>query len=285
MHHTQDSELEITSSLKLLEPGMYLFRYASKLSAEDMICFTLQATPLGKGMIDFFPAEGVSRNTLAKLGDCIVGRVKGANTGVLITEYRQTANPELRADLRIDRIDTSEAIISSQSAQPARTVETCELRIAGHVERIGDTVAQGGWLGSPSANSRIEGFVIEWPDRPDGVDIAYQCYVAGIGQQPPTLSGGYVGTRRQAAPITAVAFALVGPNAESYHLEGTVIFAGSFACSVMPGEELRGPTGREPLVAMQLSVFPSSSRPEIAAPRSTSPWDSPEVLKTNGSLG
>ena len=285
MLHTQDSELEITSSLKLLEPGMYIFRYASKLPEGEMICFTLQGTPLGKGMIDFFPAEGVSRNTLAKPGDCIVGRVKGAATGVLVTEYRQTGNPSLQADLRIDRIDTSEAIIASPLEQQTQPTESYELLIAGHIERVGDTVVQDGWFGTPSAQSRIEGFVIEWPDRPEGVDIAYQCHVGGIGQQPPTLSGGYVGTRRQAAPITAVAFALVGPSAENYQLEGTVVFAGGTAYPIIPGEELRGPTGREQLVAMQLSVFPSSSRPEIAAPRSTSPWDSPEVLKTNGSLG
>lgn len=285
MLQTQDSELEITSTLKLLEPGMYIFRYASKLPEGEMICFTLQATPLGKGMVDFFPAEGVSRNTLAKLGDCIVGRVKGAATAVLVTEYRQTGNPSLKADLRVDRIDTSEAIISSQPKQPTQPAEAYDLVIAGHIERIGDTVAQDGWLGAPSAKSRIEGFVIEWPDRPEGVDIAYQCHVAGIGQQPPTLSGGYIGSRRQKAPITAVAFALVGPSAEKYRLDGTVVFAGGAVYPVIPGEELRGPTGREQLVAMQLCVFPSSSRQEIAAPRSKSPWDSPEVIKTNGSLG
>lgn len=287
MLHTQDGKLDVSSSIRILEPGMYIFRYASQLPEAAMICFTLQATPIGKGTIDFFPAEGVSRNTLAKLGDCIVGRVKGAVTALLVTEYRQTPDSSLHADLRIDRIDTSEAIISRSHApqvQP-QTAPPAALLIAGHIERIGDTVMQDGWLGDPTGKARIEGFVVEWPDRPDGVDIAYQCHVGGIGQQAPSLSGGYVGTRRQAAPITAVAFALVGPEAENYRLEGSVVFAGGVACPVIPGEELCGPSGREQLVAMQLSVFSSSSRPEIAAPRSTSPWDSPEVIRTNGGLG
>ncbi len=69
--------LKISSRVTLLEPGMYIFRYASQPPADKPVCIALQQAPLGKGSIDFFPAEGVSKNMLTKLGDTIVARVKG----------------------------------------------------------------------------------------------------------------------------------------------------------------------------------------------------------------
>lgn len=111
--HPDHSVLEIASCVRVLEPGMYIFRYASKLPEGLSICFSLQSTPLGRGVVDFFPAEGVSRNTLAVLGDCIVGRVKGGQAGLLITEFRNTKDASIKAELRIDRIDTSESLVRS----------------------------------------------------------------------------------------------------------------------------------------------------------------------------
>ncbi len=283
MLHKESQGLEVSSSLQVLEPGMYLFRYASQLPEGELICFTLQATPLGKGSIDFFPAEGVSRNTLARLGDCIVGRVKGAAAGLLITEYRQTEDGRLQADLRIDRIDTSAAIIRQPAPTPAASaIQALPLQLSGHIEYIGDTHAEGAWLGKPDSQARIEGFCIEWPDRPQGVDLAYQCSVLGAGQLPASLSGGFVGTRRRAAPINAVAFALVGPDAENYRLTGHAVFAGCTPQAIEPNQELRGPTGLEQLVALHIEVFPSNTQQEIDAHRPKSPWDSPEVNHSNG---
>lgn len=68
--------LKISSRVTLLEPGMYIFRYASQPPADKPVCIALQQAPLGKGSIDFFPAEGVSKNMLTHLGDTIVARVK-----------------------------------------------------------------------------------------------------------------------------------------------------------------------------------------------------------------
>ena len=79
--------LKISSRVTLLEPGMYIFRYASQPPADKPVCIALQQAPLGKGSIDFFPAEGVSKNIMTRLGDTIVARVKGGITTVLITEY------------------------------------------------------------------------------------------------------------------------------------------------------------------------------------------------------
>jgi hypothetical protein len=280
--------LEVHSKIDILEPGMYIFRYASPTPTDALVCFTLQATPLGKGAVDFFPAEGVTRNTLAKLGDCLIARIKGGPTGVLITEYRQADSADLRVDLRIDRIDTSEAIIAKAYATTAPAEERAEpiaLTLAGHVERIGDTQIRGDWLGNPKGLARIEGFSVQWDDRPAGIDVAYQCSVRQIGQLPAVLSGGFVGTRQRATPIIAVAFALVGPRSDEFKLIGEAVFADGQPQFITPGEELHGPTGTEQLVALRLAVLPLTPQTEINAACPPSPWDTPDVIHSNGTLG
>lgn len=283
MLRDNDNSLEISSSIQVLEPGMYIFRYASKLSDDVSICFSLQSTPLGRGVIDFFPAEGISRNTLAHLGDCIVGRVKGGQAGLLITEFRKNVSSDVQASLRIDRIDTSESLAREIEQEALAT--SIDLQLSGHIQNIGDAPAQLGWLGDATSNARIEGFCVEWFDRPQGVDLAYQCNVRGIGQLPAVLSGSYLGTRRQAAPINAVIFALIGPKSAEYQLSGEAVFSGGTSCAVIDNEELRGPTGMEYLVALNLSVTKVNapvihdSKVEIAAYRSQSAWDRPQVLK------
>lgn len=287
MLRDDNSGLEISSSIQVLEPGMYIFRYASKLPEGISICFSLQSTPLGRGVVDFFPAEGVSRNTLASLGDCIVGRVKGGQAGLLITEFRNTPDVSVKAELRIDRIDTSENLVRSAvvSDPVESTPQNICLHVGGHVQNVGDVPLQEGWLGDPNGFARIEGFCVEWPDRPQGVNLAYQCSVQGIGQLPAVLSGSYTGTRRQAAAINAVIFALIGPEAASYSLSGEAVFAGGHVCRIQDNEELSGSTGSEQLIALRLEVVPSAavyrdSKAGTAASRPQSPWDRPEVLKT-----
>ena len=288
MTPAQPHGLDIISKINVLEPGMYIFRYASPTPSDALVCFTLQATPLGKGVIDFFPAEGVTKNTLAKLGDCLVARVKNGPTGVLITEYRQTETVDLHIDLRIDRIDTSEAIIAKPDAEKAPSeaqVEPIALTLGGHIERLGDARTHGDWLGDPRGQSRLEGFSVEWADHPPGIDIAYQCSVANIGQLPAVLSGNFVGTRRRAAPITAVAFALVGPRSDEFQLFGEAVFADGKPQAITHAEELHGPTGTEQLVALRLAVLPLTPQTEINAACSPSPWETPDVIHRNGTQG
>jgi hypothetical protein len=193
---------------------MYIFRYASQTSTDKTVCIALQQAPLGKGLIDFFPAEGVSKNMLTKLGDCIIGRVKNGVTTVLITEYH-LANVQVDpVDLRIDRIDTSAAIMRN-FAPPAPAKETSSelqpavapgtLKLIGHIQSRGDVTASQEWLGERQGTTSIEGFLVDWAERPDGVDLAYTSTVAGSGPSPKVLSGHYCGTRGKATPLSASA--------------------------------------------------------------------------------
>jgi hypothetical protein len=133
-----------------------------------------------------------------------------------------------------------------------------------------------GWLGDPNSQSRIEGFAIEWKNRPQDVDLVYTCRVEGLGQTPAIFSGGYAGTRRKAAPITGVSLALAGPSAADFELSGQVAFAGCPPLIILPGQKLSGPKGSEHLVAMRVSI---TRKGEATVSRSASPWDDPRVTQ------
>jgi len=140
------------------------------------------------------------------------------------------------------------------TAAPTRAPQVL-LKVTGHVELQGDvSVPPGQWLGDPASSRRLEGFSIDWPDRPDDVDLAYSCVMAGIGRSPAVLSGGYCGSRQRATPINAITVSLVGKQASAYALEMEVVFAGCPAQKITPGVECRGLTGREPLVALRVAM-------------------------------
>src|SRR5690606_29878101 len=114
-------------------------------------------------------------------------------------------------------------------------------------------------------------------NKPQGVDLAYSCKVAGQGKQPASLSGNFIGTRRKAAGIQAVTFGLVGPQQKAYQLGGHVVFAGSPPQAIVNGKELSGPTGYENLAAISVSITP---RTQVSTtPRYASPWEDPTITQ------
>ena len=283
--------LKITSRVTLLEPGMYIFRYASQPIAERSVCIALQQAPLGKGVIDFFPAEGVSKNMLTKLGDCIIGRVKGGVSTVLITEY-YLADVEIDpVDLRIDRIDTSAAIMRNfmPASRPpeavafsATTPVRANLNLTGHVEALGDVSVANDCLGDEHGVARLEGFSIHWENKPSGVDLAYTSTIAGAGPSQKVLTPGFTGARNKGAALVAVGFGLTGPDRSLYELTGYVVFAGSAPQPIVAEQMLFGPSGSEPLVAIQLSITPKN---EINALRHKSLREKPAITQTDSNIG
>lgn len=293
MQSQKHDGLKINSRITLLEPGMYIFRYASQPTAEKSVCIALQQAPLGKGAIDFFPAEGVSKNILTKLGDCIIGRVKGGVTTVLITEY-YLANHEVEpVDLRIDRIDTSAAIMRNlkptisapdTAALSNTTPGAAVLTLTGHIEQIGDVSVINQCLGDEAGQSRLEGFAINWANKPQGVDLAYTTTLAGAGPGQKVMTGSFTGARNKAAAIIAVGFSLTGPERADYELAGHVVFAGGDRQAIVTDQMIFGPSGSEPLVAMSLTITP---RNEINALRHTSQSqrEQPAITQTDSNIG
>lgn len=270
--------LKISSRVTLLEPGMYIFRYASQPPAEKPVCIALQQAPLGKGSIDFFPAEGISKNMLTKLGDTIVARVKGGVTTVLITEYHMFDDVIEPIDLRIDRIDTSPAIMRTfavvATAEPAQALADnkapMSLVVTAQLQHAGEVVSSEGWVGAPESEYFIEGFAIEWPNKPAGVDLLYTCMVAGSGPSRNVATGTFVGARGQGLPLICAGFSLVGPLRKHYELTGLIAFGTAEPQRLVTNQMMHGPSGNEPLVALHIAITPVT---KMNAARSKSPWE------------
>lgn len=270
--------LKISSRVTLLEPGMYIFRYASQPPAEKPVCIALQQAPLGKGSIDFFPAEGVSKNMLTKLGDTIVARVKGGVTTVLITEYHMFDDVIGPVDLRIDRIDTSTAIMRTfavvATTEPAHTVAAeaapLAVTITAHLQHSGEVASSDGFIGAPNSDEFIECFAVDLPEKPAGVDLLYTCMVAGSGPSRNVSTGTFVGARAQGLPLICAGFSLVGPLRKHYELTGLVAFGNAEPQRLVANQMMHGPTGNEPLVALHIAITPVT---KMNAARLKSPWE------------
>lgn len=286
------TDVSVSSSLRVIEPGLWIIRYFDCGGATAPPAVMLNPAPIGKGSLDFFPGEGVTRNTLTKPGDCIIARVKGEAASLLVSELHPKGQ-QAQVKLRIDKVDTSfagsavKAPVSQRATQPLATAlnqlnnvaaaasaeRSLAIKLVGHIERRGDVVVHNDWLGSPASTQRIEGFAISCEGLPEGVSLGYSCRSNQQGAPQVALAGNFVGTRRQAKPITAVAFNLGGSKSADFMLAGQVAFAGQAPLAIVGGKELRGPSGQEPLVGLRLNVVP------IKQPETTSPWDDPAITE------
>lgn len=268
--------LRISTRVTLLEPGMFIFRFASQPPADKPVCIALQQAPLGKGSIDFFPAEGVSKNMLTKLGDTIVARVKGGVTTVLITEYHMFEDVIEPVDLRIDRIDTSPAImrtfavVATEPSLASPNTAPIPFELTAHLRRGGEVVSNEGWVGAPGSDDFIESFAIDWPNKPTGVDLLYTCMVAGSGPSRNVSTGTFVGLRGEGLPLICAGFSLVGPQRKHYELTGHIVFGNAEPQCLVTNQMMHGPTGTEPLVALHIAITPVT---KTNAARSKSPWE------------
>ena len=289
--------IEVSSKIAYLQPGMYIIRLASEAPGNVI---TLNPTPVGRGMVDFFPGDGVVRNTLTKVGDCVVVRVKSAVGSLLLTEFHK-AGQQQQMKLKIDRVATEgfEAGGGEQTAFPSTvraagsTAATAKsvgqgrfiqqtvasdasltIRQLGHIEGVGDTIVENDWLGDPDGSERLEGFAVSVKGLPTGVTLNYGAMIEGTRRYAVAVGGQFVGTRQKAKSLLGVVFELSGPGAEQFQLSGEVVFAGEPPLAIEPGVQLSGPSGTEHLVALQLSITPLATRSAAA-----SAWDDPAVTR------
>jgi hypothetical protein len=130
--------------------------------------------------------------------------------------------------------------------------------VIAHVSRRGDVMRRSGeWIAGPGAPMAIEGLEIIWPDRPPGTDICIKITVKdrGIRVLPEGRIGQFVGSRGRSAPIIGFDIALIGDGSGTLELNCDALFLGPDVVSAR-GRRIvfRGPTGRDALVGLRLSV-------------------------------
>ena len=164
------------------------------------------------------------------------------------------------ATVRIEPLSQGNSKMSLAQTDSRRSAphDLGNFRVLGHVGGIGDVLVNGTqWLAGPSAPSRIEGISIDWPGKPPGLDIYYAVKTA----KPQTNSGrkvalgSFAGTRGKAMPVVGLMLEISGPDASNFQFSVEAIFLGSPTTHIV-GKRIvaSGPTGREPLVGLRISL-------------------------------
>ena len=270
---------EIKSSIVTLQPGMFILRHSKDgLAPLSISRAPSQSLPTGK--IESLSTPKTQGAMLYDGSDCIVMHISEASVNLLVTAYLAQADDPVPS-LRIDQIgldvESPQLQVSKLLAMDA-PIEISDkgLSIIGHIERTGEVVASANQcLGDPTSNLRLEGFQVMWPDRPEGVDLAYSVSLEGIGSTPIVNSGNFCGTRQEARRITEIMFALIGPQAKQFELKGTAYFSGGFQMSLLSGMALSGPSGLEHLIAINLSINPATPKEKNVK----NPWEESSQTK------
>lgn len=267
--------MEITNSVILLQPGIYILRHPND-GQPPMTISRAPGDPAHNGRIEALWTPGTMGATLRDGSDCIVMHVQDAPAELLVSAFAQVPGVGALPALRIDKINL-DAPAPPTEAPPPPPAAPAEHKIAisetgislvGHIERVGDAVATDGLhLGDPDSDLRLEGFLAVWPDRPHDVDLAYNAVVEGLGLTATAGTGHYCGSKGESRRIKEVTFALIGAGAAQFALEGSAHFSGGFSAPLSSGVTVKGPENGH-LTALRLSVVPvAGENPWEQAPR------------------
>jgi hypothetical protein len=259
-----------------VDRGLFLVRYAAAEDHEQPPRVRLSADPSSKHDITFVLYPEQSEPILWEPDTCLV--VRATATGKLAIQVIPTEEGgSTAATVRIEPISQGKAATSLTNNGTAHNFD--DLRLLGHVTGLGDvTVMADEWLGGPSSPMRIEGIAIDWPQQPSDLQIRYAVKTARpMPASGQTMElGSFAGTRGRAMPIIGLMLELNGPAAARFQFCVEAIFLGSPATRIISNRVVAsGPTGREPLVGLRLSLKSVEAVRELDTKASSSKHEAP----------
>ena len=196
--------------------GLFLVRYAA---AEDQVqppTIKLSPDPAPNKDIGFLLHPDQNEAVLWQPDSCLV--VRALAPGKLSVEVTPTRDQgSAAATVRIEPLSQGTPPSAWHHPQPGLgrhlSCDLSGLRILGHVAGIGDQFVNiNEWIAGPIAPSRIEGISVDWPDKPDDLEIRYA--VKTTEQQPASGRamgvGSFAGTRGRTIPIVSVLLEMSG---------------------------------------------------------------------------
>jgi hypothetical protein len=244
--------------------GLFLVRYAA---AEDQVqppTIKLSPDPALNKDIGFLLHPDQNEAVLWQPDSCLV--VRALAPGKLSVEVTPTRDRgSAAATVRIEPLSQGTPSSVAPPTNGSRKTLSCDLsglRILGHVAGIGDHFVKiNEWIAGPIAPSRIEGISVDWPDKPDDLEIRYA--VKTTEPQPASGRamgvGSFAGTRGRTIPIVGVLLEMSGPAAFNLQFAVEAVFLGA-PIKLTTGKRVvvSGPTGREPLVGLRINIESTS---------------------------
>lgn len=237
--------------------GLFLVRYAAAEDKKRPPKVKVSPHPTSTKVVSFLLHPDHNEAVLWQPETCLV--VRALAPGKLAVEVLPLQEGgSVAATVRIEPLSQGTVVAKREKLRTSTPSSPGELRILGHVSGLGDVaVGANEWLAGPSAPSRIEGISIEWPSKPSDLEIKYAVKTA----KPQPASGrkmelgNFAGTRGKAMPIVSLMLELSGPSAANFQLAVDAIFLGAPAARIIGKRVVAsGPTGREPLVGLRVSL-------------------------------
>jgi hypothetical protein len=250
-----------------VERGLLLVRYATADDARRPPRVSIMVNPRFRKDIELVLSPDHQQAVLWEPGSCLV--VRAATPGELLVEVIPAdAGGSTAATVKIETLTqgVAERAIGQHRLDD---VDLQRLEVLGHVAGFGDVVVhEDEWIAGPNAPARIEGISINWPGKPEDLDIHYSVKLARPHAASGKLTkvGGYAGTRGRALPILGINLELTGRRARGLQLSGEAAFLGAPLTRVTGKKvSISGPTGREPLVGFRLRLDDNSAplQPEL----------------------
>jgi hypothetical protein len=265
------SELEQQKAVDL-DRGLFFVNYKSAEDSAAPPRVTLSAAQGHERRMQFILHPDAIGPTLCEPNSGLVVRVN--SPGRLQVQVSPTRlGGSHAAVVAIEPIQSGQrtAPALNQNAGTRGSVNTDAFKLLGHVAGMGDVVVgPNAWIAGPAAPSRIEGLALEWPDKPAGIDLRYAVQFANAqpGSGKMVSLGSFAGTRGRALALTGVVLEMVGSDDLQFVAEAIFLSAPTLR-AIGRRVVLSGPTGREPLVGLRITVEPVASfgtAEEIAAP-------------------
>jgi hypothetical protein len=250
-----------------LSAGLYVIRHMGLRSgaapAGGVASFAIAFCPT-PGAVTFLGENAGEMAYLRRAGEAIALRVGARGANIHVAEIAPGGAAGATIIVTVGRLDPP------LQAPPPRG----PLAILAHVQNQGDRMfAADDWAGGRDAQNAVEGFAVNWTQRAQGVEI--ECATdAADGAPVWRPAGAFMGTRGHGVPLTGFALRLSGPNAGQYTLDYRGRFADGSEAAAQPGEFCHGPTGKEALVALRVTLKHHAAAQAPAAPKTGRPESS-----------
>lgn len=241
-----------------IQRGLFLIKYESADDEASPPRVIISPDPSSANDVELILPPDADEAVLWSPGGCLV--VRSSQHGrVEVAVVPAQPNGSVVARVKLVPLSNDPHGMAGRDT-PAAELDLSRFQLLGHVAGIGDVfVSLGQWIAGPMAPSRIEGIAIEWPNKPRNIDLRYAVRVGG--QRPASSRmvevGTYAGTRGRASPLVGATLEISGPGADGHRLAVDAVFLGSPQMRVTGHRvNLSGPTGREPLIGLRLTIEP-----------------------------
>jgi hypothetical protein len=248
-----------------LDRGLFLVQYQAADDRHAPPRVLVAPAPGSERKVEFVLHPDATEPTLWQPETALVVRA-GSSARLQVRVVASRPQGSRAATVRVEPIRPGLPYREMEIPASAPAVEG--MRIVAHVAGIGDVaVGPDVWIAGPVAPSRIEGLIIQWPGKPNDLELRYAVRFPGQSGAPNMVPlGAFAGTRGRALPVTALILEVAGRA--DVQLVAEALFLNSPILKVKGTRvALVGPTGREPMIGLRINLETLSvADPVLAAP-------------------